>query len=123
MFTAPNTVVQPIIPVQSTNVFEPAMDGSNPDAAADLAVPDIDDNELPVKFGRTPGRVDRNKIDYTTAAGIELYKLGSQSLYPVGEALFDVTEERLDEFLGLLNVRAYIMGWHSTLEMRIPMTR
>lgn len=64
-----------------------------------------------VTFARTPGRVNRDIIDYTTKTGEALYKQAIKSLYSDGEGKFSLKDEDMLAFLNLITWRAKTCGW------------
>ena len=62
-------------------------------------------------FGRTPGRVNTNPLDYTTKEHLQLYREATKSVYRDGEATFDLSKGRLHGFLGKIGQRGQVAGW------------
>ena len=65
-----------------------------------------------IPFALVPSLAGQGQpIDYTTRAGIEIYKANSKGLYNKDDDLFDIKAAGLHTFLGLLGHRANTAGW------------
>ncbi|CAB9524291.1 unknown protein [Seminavis robusta] len=80
----------------------------------------VQDNQQPIQvprqppagFGRTPARANGQAvINYNTREGQNIYRENSRSLYCDSEGCFDLTNGKLNGFLGKLEHRAAQAGW------------
>ena len=64
-------------------------------------------------FGCTPARVNSEEvINYGTKEGMAVYREATKSLYRDSEKQFDLSSGGLHGFLGKLNHRTRLSGWH-----------
>jgi len=65
----------------------------------------------PRTVARTPARVDRNAIDYSTKTGTSLFDRATKNLFTKTEDMFDLNGEDLMAFTDAVNRRSSECGW------------
>ena len=93
----------------TTLIAQPAM-GTRVATLIQLTAQGTRTARLPMRFARTPARLDRLVIDYSTKAGMSLYDKGTKSLFEADEK-FDLKSEDVVSFMDSLSHHAKKNGW------------